>query len=518
MSRLDEAIRATMLNTAAQGQLPFQSAAPAAQHFEDDNWRFDLQYDGSQIRVANLEAKADEMWMRVCDSIHWGNPISQCWASIPGIDGWISLACKPQFLLRWYGSADGGHIPASDSGPWQLEADVSHGFQFVFGYEIDPADAGNSPTNTFLAKPFSDDYKRLIDQSVTGDPSLAPDLFPAGGAADSEPYRIVVCISLVCCAPRYDFDPGSVLLGARFYPLIEVISNKSLGSLLSHVRLARPERTMPGMRSDMMELISGITVTDRNGVLPLLPYWSGIFDYYNMAAQGSYRMAEAIQGRFASTRTDDHTRQTLSDGDSLPYVTTSVIKQPGQGQFDSIHLAPKMFYVPFVSSSLPATDVVGPDGNARASTGRYVSMAPFCQHDCLHMHWRWSTFYDSKWNCGWTERNGEYVPYAVAGAPLVPPNQSVVAGVYGSTLEIETTAQSPRAGVWQYIHHNGLGYAVGMASEVKLLFPALSVISWPELYDKLRFALGALDPDTKTPTFNERLLVEGSALQTLMDL
>lgn len=519
--RLDEALTRTMLNTAAPA-LGFQDAAPATQHFEDDTWRFDLNYNGSQIQVTNLETMMHDpmdMWMRVCDNIHWGNPISEAWATIAGVDGPVTLSFESRFLLRWYSAPNGGHIADSNSGAYRLEADVSQGFQFVFGYEINPASGLSS---TQIAQPFSDDFKRLVNYS--GDPSLAPDLFPDGGAPDSDPIRIVVCVSLLCNKPRSDFDPGNVLLAARFYPLLEIISNKDIGGLLSRVRLARPQMSTPRSNDDnMMDLISGICVTDRNVDPPTLPIppwpsWSIIFEYYNMAAQGRYRMAEAIQGQYAQPRSLDGVRQALTTDTDLPYVMTTSNKQPGQAQFDSIHLSPKMVYVPTFAANVPATDVVGPDGAARSSNARYVSMAPFCQHDCMHSHWRWSTAYNAKWNCGWSEQNGEYVPYSLAGAPLVPPNQSVAVGIYGSTMEIETTTQTPRASTWQFIHHNGLGYAIGLGPDVNLLLTLAGAQNWADMYDRLRYAFGPWDSTNNQAIFYERLLVEGDALQTLMDL
>jgi hypothetical protein len=459
------------------------------------------------------------MWMRVCDSLHFGTPLSEAWATIPGVDGQVTLAFQQRHLLRWYAAPKGGHIADSDAGAWQLEADVSHGFQFVFGYEIDPSAAATTPP-THLARPFSDELRRLCNDS--GNPSLAPNLFPEGGAGGSDPHRIVVCVSLVCCEPRHDYDPGNTLLGARFYPLIEVIANKDINQLLTRIRVARPDLSTPrSNRDDMMDKIGGILVTDRNmdpSPIPTAPFWNLIFDDYDLEANGVYRMAEAVQGRFAEQRVDEHARKALTDGTDLPYVETRVTKQPGQAQFDSVHLAPKMVYVPTYAASLPATDVLGPDGLARSSNARYVSMAPFCQHDCLHTHWRWSTAYDRKQNRGWIERDGRYVPHAQPGAPLVPPNQSVSAEVRGAVMWIETTAQSPRAGAWQYVHHNGLCYAMGTSWDVNLLFLLTGAENWADLYDRFRFAFGPWDGGAGKPTFYERVLVASDDLATLMNL
>src|SRR5262245_59697685 len=123
MATLDEVIGRTMLHTAMGGMF-FKDAAPDAQHFEDDSWRYDLRYDGSQIKIENLEAMAHghhDMWMRVCDGLHWGTPLSAAWANIPGVDGPVTLAFEKRYLLRWYGATKGGRIAASNSGAWQLE-------------------------------------------------------------------------------------------------------------------------------------------------------------------------------------------------------------------------------------------------------------------------------------------------------------------------------------------------------------------------------------------------------------
>jgi hypothetical protein len=522
MATLDVVLTKTMLHTAARG-LGFEEAAPASRTFANHNWRYELRYDGAEIRVVNLDAmmthESHEMWMRVAENLHFGTPTSEAWATVPGVDGYVTLPFERKFLLRFYAAPNGGAIAEADSGPWQLPATVSHGFQFVFGYEIDPAAAAAGTLPTDLAQPFSPELRSACN---SGDPSAAPDLFPEYGVRDDELLRVVVCVSLVCCAPRYDFDPGNALLGARFYPLIEIMANKDLGGLLTRARLARPAMSTPRSGSnDVMDAIGAIAVTDRNfsaGPIPALPYWHLIFDYYDLQPHGSYRMAEAVRGKYAEPRTDGFSRKELMNGSSLPYLLTATTKQPGQAEFDSIHLAPQMVYVPTYAANAPSVDVLGPDGAARSSNARYVKMAPFCQHDCLHVHWRWSTAYDLKQNRGWIEQGGEYEPYAQAGAPLVPPNQSVKAELYGPTIAIETTVDAPRPSRWQYVHHNGFGYALGTSAAVNILFFMFSASGWAELYDQLRFALGPWDSDAKRATYYERLNVAGDDLARLKDL
>ena len=134
-------------------------------------------------------------------------------------------------------------------------------------------------------------------------------------------------------------------------------------------------------------------------MLPSPPFWDQYFDYYLIDPPADqYRMASApLPGETprviggAATVTRNH--QTALGQIEPESEIRDVEKQPGQGEFDSIHIAPKMRVSNFVINR-----------NKNLSGLDAISMAPFCVHDCFHMHWRWATWHRPKWNRGWDGR------------------------------------------------------------------------------------------------------------------
>ena len=87
-----------------------------------------------------------------------------------------------------------------------------------------------------------------------------------------------------------------------------------------------------------------------------------------------------------------------------------------------------------------------------------VTMAPFCFHDCMHMHFRWGADYNDIQNRGWKD---DETPSALAGAPLVPANQKVTLNLLSPvSFEYIAEANGVRAGTWQIMLHHGLAYAL----------------------------------------------------------
>jgi hypothetical protein len=96
-------------------------------------------------------------------------------------------------------------------------------------------------------------------------------------------------------------------------------------------------------------------------------------------------------------------------------------------------------------------------------------MAPFCSHDCLHIHWRWSP--DSNaWVHGWSS----VAPFQDSGAPLVPQNQEVFietpsanvfvyhAIAYPTADPADDGSRTLRENTWQVFMHHGGAYAQGI--------------------------------------------------------
>jgi hypothetical protein len=128
-----------------------------------------------------------------------------------------------------------------------------------------------------------------------------------------------------------------------------------------------------------------------------------------------------------------------------------ITKTAGQGEFDNIHIAPKMVIRPeyLTSDRIPKEKLIGLDR---------ITMAPFCFHDCMHMHFRWGADYKDIQNRGWLD---EETPSGLAGAPLVPPNQKVTLNLLSPTsFEYIAEVQGVRTGTWQIMLHHGLAYAL----------------------------------------------------------
>jgi len=197
----------------------------------------------------------------------------------------------------------------------------------------------------------------------------------------------------------------------------------------------------------------------------------------------------------------------LKKSDLLPRIKSDVVKWPRQGQFDSIHLAPRM----------RAHLVMGRPGLGGAEYADSLSnirMAPFCEHDCFHTHWRWGANWNdsrqspllknSKPIAGFGPSSGDAkfvgvgVPYIEIGAPLVPLNQEISiefesehAFVYTGKMHKDVVP-----GIWQAVYHHGSAYAVSIVAKGQVNFLVNALTGAPldgvppqfsEFYWTLRF-------------------------------
>ena len=124
-----------------------------------------------------------------------------------------------------------------------------------------------------------------------------------------------------------------------------------------------------------------------------------------------------------------------------------------------------------------------------------IAMAPFCIHDCLHTHWRWGSHFTTKQSKGW---DGS-VPYAKAGAPLVPANQKITMSMphlHGFRYKAEISTAIP-PGQWQVVNHHGSAYALSIDMKGTMAKALLGVSfeesaddfdwSWAMFYWHLRY-------------------------------
>lgn len=327
--------------------------------------------------------------------------------------------------------------------------------------------------------------------------------------AKTGPARVLVALTLTACRERSDYEPAGVVGMARLYPHIMVKANIPLKKIEGSIRFDRPTETTT--RGEVTEagkrgccrtydgtdgIISASVFTDANSndsgvlsLLPPLPFWSTFFSYYQVDAFqvfGSERMK--------MVRTDRPDARQNAEGlverDVVGgiFTQTAVKKVPKQGEFDNVHLAPKLTLLNVQAVRMkdpsPGTIPIGiappladlPITNRAALRLDDITMAPFCAHDCFHMHWRWGAHADSKWVRGWDATG----PYKVAGAPLVPLNQNVDVWLRSpSSMTYHAVAGSDDegsllpSGEWQVLMYHGASYAVAITGALSLYLAQL---------------------------------------------
>jgi hypothetical protein len=460
MPNLKHLLKDTMLGTGAgrameNQPLPFPIRIPAPEHDDADDedvyesnpiWYFENPtFAGTGVQVENVSCKVRSMKymkMPVLRLIEWGPVVIRS-----SEFGEVSLPLTEKFRLINHFHRDGS-IKESTRGYWQLKTEIDQGFEMIFGYEIVAQQLGPSITTP---TPMSLEDCRSDQLMPEGDFSVVP--AEAGTSVLSTlripPLRIIVVVSLVCCKERYNFVAGNVLGAARIYPLLFVVASSPIETLSGSVSLTRPAKTPHRkMDGDIMTAQIGCAMyADRNDVAIFGGAdWDNIFDYYFIdPPNGSYTVVH---------RWDRPAKQVIAkavtvneyDGSYLRSVT----KVAGQGEFDNLHIAPKMV----LSDKLRNRFNAGVTGDA-------ITMAPFCIHDCLHVHWRWSADFDDPFSKGWVG----HVPFAKAGAPLVPSNQEVKLDLTSPTsVRYTATAENPVPGQWQIVMHHGCAYGVSASN------------------------------------------------------
>ena len=341
---------------------------------------------------------------------------------------------------------------------------------------------------------------------------------PATACAAVSPMKVLIVLSLAAGRERADYEPGGVVGMARLYPHILVRADVDLLKIEATVRYDRPGKTerkdpLDGLADEpttccrgydgVSEEINATLVADANDNLqhipesigPPLPYWCNMFNYYQTDAfqnLGQEKLKVVCNDR-RGERSDD---SGLIERDVvLGPVAQSLRKMPHQGEFDNVHLAPKLKLLKRVTHmayrrqfGADHSDFIPLDDAKRAELGLDdISMAPFCAHDCFHMHWRWGSGASAKWARGWDQTS----PHQVAGAPLVPLNQDVYMWLRGvASVSVhhqigrgDGSVEPLLANEWQVVMHQGAAYAVKMEdwfswAKVQAAFETLSGPPW----------------------------------------
>lgn len=284
--------------------------------------------------------------------------------------------------------------------------------------------------------------------------------------------RYIVVVELVLCRENPDFVPGPDMIGfARIHPHALVWSTEGLERVETTIVMARPRKAMNHGDPAMHTRHKALLVTDTNvshteetfaGIDVPVPVADALYDYYEDSPVSAF--AERVP------TDDDHPLQRLGEVTLADARFTSkrrirgavkrrtaivskadehrdVVKWPRQGQFDNVHLAPRMRLV---------LDSLG-DGRGSIVVDDSLPMVFVCLHDCCHMHVRWSALFDDPAIAGW--ENGQ--PNAGPGRPGVPENQTVFASFPTQhTLRYRAVAETVGAGDLTVVCHHGLAYAV----------------------------------------------------------
>ncbi|OJH38359.1 hypothetical protein BON30_24820 [Cystobacter ferrugineus] len=482
-------------------------------------WEYEHPTLDTVTRVTARHRNMADMAMPVLDSITWGE------VSVRLYDGTTCpLPLTQPFLLKTQ-SVNEAVIPASNKGFWQLPGNLHSSFHHVFGYEI---------TSSGQVQAIATPDKGHI--------------LPTGA---NPPLRVLVCLALGCMGERNEFEPGGVLGAAKLLPHLMIVTNKRVESVQGAITLTRNERTPHVKMGDdeMTAEISSGLYTDNNDttVTPDLPFWNILFDYYwTDPTPGRFEVVKRNAKERSSAGAVNYLHEEIvpSPMGSMPsgavYRTRNVLKWARQGEFDNIHIAPKM--------KIPL-DAVAKSPSAW-KLNQPVSMAPFCVHDCFHTHWRWGNLlYDPfgwfdtnpKWVRGWSGGSATSPgrPYSEAGAPLVPCNQDVTLHLLNPrSFKYVARAYAPAVGEWQVLNHHGSAYAIhanGLAEAVQSILGTMhsppintSRGSWARFYWGLRYGTYVYnkfaDPNPTLPAspsgikFAERLKLDATTLAKLRAL
>lgn len=371
----------------------------------------------------------------------------------------VDLYLAPEYMIdAWY--AREGALRGGDQPLWALSARLDASMMVAFGYKLENG--------------------RLTALSKAECDTLGPDLMPAPGHAPRttefaartgvsawarvDACRYIVVVELVLCRENNDFVPGGLIGFARIHPHAMIWANEKLERVEASIVLARPKKAMVHDSDSMHDAHKALVVADTNQTheisarmeLPL-PYTDLLYDYYEVEP------TQVFEGR--KPRPGDHPRQregevTLADARFVRARTISnaivrrsphvgkdpdVMKEPRQGQFDNVHIAPRMRLWMDLAGAGP--ELVADD----------LAMLNMCLHDCCHMHVRWSRFLTDPVVCGWKGDSPNVEP----GAPAVPENQTIFASFPNEhTLRYRAVAEGVSAGDLTVICHHGLGYAV----------------------------------------------------------
>jgi hypothetical protein len=323
--------------------------------------------------------------------------------------------------------------------------------------------------------------------------------------------RILVACSLTTCRERDDFQPGKLGGVGRLYPHVMVVATFALDRVEAGVHFKRPEETtvIPDADGDphahhhhmsgsdeVLPKLKSLLIADSNkgGMVlerpPLapgpIPFWANMFTYYVVNpiddADVGDKLIPIVRrsqtcgcNEVGSVTRDCSDIRYFDEEDTIGRAANQnrVLKRERQGYFDNLHIAPRMAVkapidhaiLTYGSALLKPVTVV-PFTTYEAWKMDEVVMAPFCAHDCFHMHWRWSdNFNNEPGSYGW----GPVNPWSKVGGVMVPENQDVFLQLLGHA-EVSYIAQAHGApnDAWQPFCHHGTAYALRVGTPMEI--------------------------------------------------
>lgn len=463
-----------------------------------------------RVRSMNMDYK---MAMPVCDNISIEN------VTVTTPTARIVLPLTEKFVVDKFTAS--GHIPAATTGLWQLKAEIDESLLIVFAYRL--KDGNLEPIS-------QEQIVKLDDKFMPSLPTFTDVVVGDTKQVFTSSLRVLVCIGFTFGKENPDFTPGGPLGMYRAYPHVMIMASSPLESVQGDIVVHRPATTPhTGPMANDTYSPSGATLspvdtmgpnlvhelmTDTNSAPPLsslippLPMWNQIFEYYETdpLAKGigfgePLVMVDPTRNK-PGLRSDPGVRVkkllVLAD---VKYLDSIVKKSQFQGEFDNLHVAPRM------GMGAPLSAMPG-------LKTENIAMAPFCVHDCLHIHTRWGDVGGDKPTLGF---NASGIPYREKMAPMVPHNQTVTLQLLKPAgFRYRFKANGPvLGGTWTVGCHHGMAYpgdvwddkveitrlgVEKMASDERDFGARTALNSWATFYWRLRWG------GTKTKVL-ERLVV-----------
>lgn len=503
-----QAIPKTADHTVPSPPVPTDSSEPPTRRL----WSFS-HAAGTPHRLSAIRCRVRDTGYKtqvVLDSLEWGeldgSAIHPRVRVVTEDNRTLNLPLEPRFVhSKWI--VTGGWMGQGESHWFPLEVHLDQGLVIAFAYDLagdavnpytpaaddpsevalqnylgGPAGCADSETDRWVRRAMSSDF--MPRQS---DPRASRAAVSTGGTArvTVAPPRVLVAIAFSVARERPDFEPGGIVGMARMKPHVMIRATIPLRSMHVAAKFTRPARTtvldqgngtVRGNCCEAYDEIKNLLVADMNENpwgpnQAFKPFWSGTFSYYEVDPERRLRdhVLHVVRRSFPARRTV--TGCGVRDLPDSPEDLTDIEKLPRQGEFDNIHVAPRLRLNATHVMVVVGGDVVTMPINPARMRLDPVAMAPFCSHDCFHMHWRWSPE-ARRWSHGWGDSSEG--PYAIPGAPLVPANHDVDLVIHGpnafSYIEhahpthtvAEDMTRTIRANTWQYFVHAGAAYAQGV--------------------------------------------------------